>query len=969
MRVALLPAGVALALTPLLGSAQDAPATPSDDATTLDRIEVTGSRIKRTDVETSQPVFTLNRDEIQAQGLTSVGDVIQNLTANGSTLNTTFNNGGNGETRVSLRNLGSQRTLVLVNGRRWVGGTGLGGSVDLNTIPTAAVERIEVLKDGASTIYGSDAIAGVVNVILRKDFDGAEANAYVGVFDKGDGFNQSYDFTVGSSSERWSAMFGIGYVKQDEVWAGDRPISAVPVFGSLPGTRGSPSSEPGNFGIFDFDTGLLTQPDGEYGFFIPDPANGPTAFIPNPGLGLFSLYNFAPANYLTTPQERFSIYGNTSLDITDNIRFKTTVTYNSRKSAQLLAATPLTNQAYAGDDPVGISADSIYNPFGQDVNVFFRRMAETGGRQANQDVRTVAFDGAFEGSFEIGERFFDWETGYFYGENKNNVTSTGNFQLSNVFNAIGPSAIDPATGTPVCLGIAGDLDSVIDGCVPLNLLGGPGTVTQDMLDYVTFVQHDELAYKQKTYYANIGGDLFDLPGGALAFSFGIEHRTESGYDSPDALLNSGDTSGNARTATNGGYSVDEAYLELAIPVLADVPFAKLLDFSVASRYSDYSNFGNTTNNKFGFRWKPFDDLMIRGNWSEGLRAPSIGELFAGQGDSFPGITDPCATFVQGDPNPNGPPPPACAGVPVYNQPAPQFRITQGGNPNLLPETSESKTLGFVYAPSWLEGLDVSLDWWKVDIESAIVLQSAQAIIDGCYRSGVAANCASVTRTPTGQVSNLLAVPNNIGVFSTEGYDMTVGYRLPETAWGKFSFIWDTTYVSNLYADTNGDGVFSEDPQSGEAGNNVGEYFGAVNINNWRIRSNLSARWEMGDWGATWFIRYFSPQDESCVGTPNVPAAQRATLCSDPNRITNLDGDDPGTEPDGPVARPENRIPSAVYNDVSVFWKAPWNAKITLGINNVLDKDPPIAITAQNNSFDPAYEIPGRFFYMQYNQKF
>ena len=194
MRVALLPAGVALALTPLLGSAQDAPATPSDDATTLDRIEVTGSRIKRTDVETSQPVFTLNRDEIQAQGLTSVGDVIQNLTANGSTLNTTFNNGGNGETRVSLRNLGSQRTLVLVNGRRWVGGTGLGGSVDLNTIPTAAVERIEVLKDGASTIYGSDAIAGVVNVILRKDFDGAEANAYVGVFDKGDGFNQVLRF-------------------------------------------------------------------------------------------------------------------------------------------------------------------------------------------------------------------------------------------------------------------------------------------------------------------------------------------------------------------------------------------------------------------------------------------------------------------------------------------------------------------------------------------------------------------------------------------------------------------------------------------------------------------------------------------------------------------------------------------------------------------------------------------------------
>ncbi|SFK38612.1 TonB-dependent Receptor Plug Domain, partial [Lysobacter sp. cf310] len=159
----------------------------SKDPTTLDRIEVTGSRIKRADIETSQPIFSLSREDISAQGLTSVGDVIQNITSNGSTLNSTFNNGGNGETRVNLRNVGSNRTLVLVNGRRWVGGTGLGGAVDLNTIPTAAVERIEVLKDGASTIYGSDAIAGVVNVILRRNFEGAEANAYIGAFDKGDG--------------------------------------------------------------------------------------------------------------------------------------------------------------------------------------------------------------------------------------------------------------------------------------------------------------------------------------------------------------------------------------------------------------------------------------------------------------------------------------------------------------------------------------------------------------------------------------------------------------------------------------------------------------------------------------------------------------------------------------------------------------------------------------------------------------
>ncbi|UNK50785.1 TonB-dependent receptor [Lysobacter sp. S4-A87] len=946
---------LAVGTTALAGTgaavAQDAP----QEATTLDRIEVTGSRIKRTDIETSQPIFSLSRDDIQAQGLTSVGDVIQNLTANGSTLNTSFNNGGNGETRVSLRNLGSNRTLVLVNGRRWVGGTGLGGAVDLNTIPTAAVERIEVLKDGASTIYGSDAISGVVNVILRQNFEGAEANAYLGQFDKGDGSRQAYDFTIGTSSDRFQAMLGVGYVKEEPVMAGDREISKEPVFGSRPGTRGSLANVPANVAIFDGSS--FNNPDGDYGIFVPD-ASAPNGW--RPFAGLPDQYNFAPANYLLTPQERYSVFGNASLDITDDIRFKTTVTYNSRRSTQLLAATPLVIDASSGDAGF-ISADSIYNPFGQDINEVFRRMTETGGRIFDQDVRTVVFDGAFEGTLTLNEKPYDWEAGYFYGENKANNTTNGLFQTSHVLNAAGPSFVD-AQGVARC----GAPGAVIDGCVPINLLGAEGSVTQDMLDYSTFVAHDELFYKQKTYYANIGGEVFDMPAGALAFSFGMEHRTEFGYDSPDALINSGDTSGNARTATRGGYSLDEAYLELAIPVLADLPGAKLLDFSLATRYSDYSNFGDTLNSKFGFRWKPIDDLMVRGNWSEGFRAPSISELFTGQADSFPAIADPCAGSIQGTPNPGIPA--GCAGIPAYNQPNGQVRITVGGNPDLGPEKSETVTFGFVYSPSWAEGLDVSLDWWQIEIDEAIFLQTGQAILDNCYRSGVASACALISRTPSGQIADLLSVPTNIGKMETEGFDMTVGYRLPETSWGKFSFTWDTTYVSNLYIDTNGDGLYSEDPISGEAGNNVGEYFGASFTNNWRIRSNLQARWEMGDWGVSWFVRYFSPQEEICLG-PNVPANQRAQLCSDPTRRTALDGNDPGLAPDAPAARPLNRIPSATYNDMQVSWQAPWNAKVSLGINNIFDRDPPVAITAFANSFDPAYDVPGRFFYMTYNQKF
>ncbi|MDQ3287685.1 MAG: TonB-dependent receptor [Pseudomonadota bacterium] len=912
--------------------AQDAaPAPAEQEATTLDRIQVTGSRISRTDIETSQPVFTLSREDITAQGLTSVGDVIQNITSSGSTLNSTYNNGGNGETRISLRNLGSNRTLVLVNGRRWVGGTGLGGAIDLNTIPTAAVERIEVLKDGASAIYGSDAIAGVVNVILRQNFDGAEANAYIGQYDQGDGQRSAVDFTVGSSGDRWSAMFGVGYVEEEPVMAGDRAISAVPVFGASPGFGGSFGTPNGNYAIIDPVTGEWQNPDGEYGVFVADPSD-PRGWRPYTGIA--DNFNFAPDNYLITPQERTSLFANGSVDITDNVRFIATAQYNERRSEQLLAASPIFQ--FGGP---GISANSIYNPYGRTVNAIARRFNEGGFRVFRQDVNTFAFNGVFEGSFEVGERFFDWEAGMFYGRNDEADITTGLVQLSRFNQAIGPSFRE-ADGTPRC----GTPTAPIANCVPLDLLSGAGTITQEMADGVTFVAQDQFGYEQKTHYANIGGELFDLPGGPLAFSFGVEQREESGFDQPDALINSGDTSGNARTATAGGYSVDEAYLELSIPVLADLPFAQLLDFSVATRYSDYSTFGDTLNSKFGFRWKPIDDLLIRGNWAEGFRAPSINELFSGQADSFPNLTDLCAGAVQGQPRPPAEIPAGCAGIPQYNQPNTQIRITVGGNPSLQPETAVSKTLGLVYSPSFVEGLDLSLDWWNIRLENTVSFISATEILNDCYVLQLPEACSLVTRNPDGSIADLLSSGINRDSRETEGYDLTVGYRLPENNWGKFSFVWDTTYMTLNEFNDDGDNL-------------VGEY--ASRDNNWRIRSNLATRWEQGDFGATWNVRYFSGQDEPC----SVASSQRAALCSDPGRFTN----NPVTGL--PQPSPENYIPSVTYNDASVYWKAPWNARITLGANNILDRDPPRSVDTFANSFDPQYEIPGRFYYMRYAQSF
>ncbi|PPU09078.1 TonB-dependent receptor domain-containing protein [Xanthomonas arboricola] len=916
--------------------------------TNLDKIEVTGSRIKRADVETSQPVFSMSRQQIESQGLTSIGDVIQNISSGGSALNSNVNNGGNGETRVNLRNLGSNRTLVLVNGRRWVGGTGLGGAVDLNTIPTAAVERIEVLKDGASTIYGSDAISGVVNIILRQNFDGAEANAYFGQYDKGDGSRESYDFTIGSTGDRWHATLGVGYVKEEPVWAGDREISSVPVFGAVAGTGNSTTIPGGRFGIFG-PTG--TSATGT-------PTFGATRFNGTPGFSITNdggttsrnytaadSYNFAPANYLVTPQERKSVFADAGLSITDNVRFKTTVTYNERESSQILAPMPVVLGRSApgtnGADIV-ISANNIYNNTGRDIDYIQYRAEETGGRIFTQNVKTFGFSGAFEGDFEVGQRFFNWEAGMFYGKNDQTDRTTGLFNISALRNALGPSFVD-AGGVARC----GTAASTIDGCVPMNMLSGPGSLTPEMLGYAGFNAHDLYGYEQKTYFGNIGGELFDLQGGAFAFPFGAEHREESGFDDPDALINSGDTTGNARTATNGGYKLDEAYLELAVPLLADLPGAQLLDFSLATRYSDYSNFGDTTNSKFGFRWKPITDLMIRGNWSQGFRAPSINELFQGVSDTFEDVRDPCAgSFSDG--SVNGTRPGSCGAVPAYAQANPQVRTATGGNPNLQPETSTSKTLGFVFSPSWVTGLDISLDWWNIEIEDAIDTQTVQETLDSCYLAGIANACSLIQREPTGEVSNLLAVPNNIAKIEAEGYDLTVGYRLPDTAWGSFSVVWDSTYMSKFVVEKP-----LQDPET-----RVGLYRGgSARDNNWRIRSNLMLNWELGDVGGSASMRYYSSQVENCTGANVATPANVALLCSDPDRVT------------AAGAAPRNHVPSVTYTDLAAYWKAPWNARVTVGVNNAFDRDPPQAATAFANSFDSQYEIPGRFYYMRYTQKF
>lgn len=967
----------ALAVGTLAGTS--AAVAQEQEVTELDRVEVTGSRIKSVDIETSQPILTLTRKDIEATGVTSIGDVVQQISTSGSALNTTFNNGGNGQTQIDLRNLGANRTLVLVNGRRWV--TGITGAVDLNTIPLAAVERVEVLKDGASALYGSDAIAGVVNIITRQDFDGASASAFIGTTSEGDGTQQAYDFVIGSSGEKSAVMLGANYVKQEPVFAGDREISEVPAFGLPANSVLAGASSTSRFGRYDWagNPGTATLIPGSAGCAnnqVCDPAVAGQ-------LRPFSLatdgFNFAPENYLSTPQERIGLFGQVRYDLADWVSFKAEAMYNERRSEQYLAPQPL---AFGSTLPAGfnsptslsytfdVSEFSMYNPLGVPVTRVQKRMPTFAPRRFFNDVDTFRFAAGFDGTFEIGERFFAWDVGYNYADNQETDVTLGLQNLARVRDAVGPSMLDPTTNRPICVTTPGDPTTVIQGCVPLNLFTNSENMTPEMIDYINYVDHADIQDEMYSYTANLSGDIVELPGGMMAFATGVEHRRVTGAFTPDALASSGLTSGSQSTSTRGGYDVDEFYLELNIPLLKDVAGADLLEFNIAGRYSDYSTFGDTINPKFGFKWKPFEDLLVRGNWGKGFRAPSIAELFTGVADSFPVLVDPCDAANLGASNATGMLSPealaavsancAADNVPAdYAQSNPQIRTSVGGNPNLRPETSETKTFGFVYSPGFAEGLSVSLDWWKIDIEDPIQAVGVQTALDDCYQRDPsnrdAFACSLITRDPTtGDVADFNATITNQGSLKVEGYDMNVTYGF-ETGFGKFTVNWDSSYITDYLTQLS--------PTS-DVVSRVGNY--TTNVPIWRLRSNISLAWERGDWDASLKGRYYSALDEDCSSVITAAYYQGQpeleNLCSDPNR----QGEDFAG---GAVRIPENELEETWYWDAQVGVKLPWNARVAVGVNNLFDEDPPVAYQPFANSFDPQYEIPGQFYYLRYDQKF
>lgn len=1006
------------------------------DTTRLDAIEVTGSRIKRTDYETAQPVAVVTREDIERTGLTNLGDILQRIPAAGSALNRNFNNGGNGQTEIDLRNLGSIRVLVLVNGHRWVSGTSLADSaVDLNTIPVSIIERIEVLKDGASAVYGSDAITGVVNIITQKQFMGFGFNAHSQAFTDGLGRALQTNLSLGTVGEKTSMFIDFNFVRQAELYAGEREQSRVPKHNTnlvLSGrnftdefvfTRGSAINPEGYF-IFvpnaDVQNAMnagSTGPGsagekcpvlvGAQGL-APDPTGGEVPVLPTEELagvniclispmrgdfinavgagGMDTLataagkfryngsifgepdpyqHNYAPANYLLTPFGQDSMFTQLNHSFYEWLNLSSQVLYNVSYSDQELAEEPLRVGDLLAAPPFSqayISRDNIYNPLGMDIGradpasglvgfgAVVRRMVEAGPRIANREASTIFLKNQFDGVFDYANYLFSYDAGYSYGRTERVIDVEGTFNMERVAAALGPTtSADGLTGCP---------SLAHPNCVPLNLFGPTGSITPEMLEYVMYTATETNTSNVQDVFANISTEFSGLSGllpndflkDPIGVAVGVEYREDAFKEIPDPFTTLGVSSGLNGRATRGRQNVREAYVELALPLMADKPYVEVLDLSIAGRYTRYNTFDPKWTGKAGLRWKPIDDLLVRGTYSQSFRAPNLQELYLGATDSFPFVDDPCEQI---DPSTNQPVDRTpgtdvdqncdAEGVPEQPSTSAQVYTVFEGNPDLEPEVANTFTTGFVWSPEAIRDFNVYVDYWNIDLQDFVGFVGPGLILQVCYeRPAETARpdefCDKVERDPaTGQLQRISASPVNFARLQTSGLDVAFDYVLPVAdwipdaiGWGTFKFAMDSQFLLDYTQEVNVPG--SEGPSE----NLRGQDFGDQPLP--KLKFNTTLSWGRENMSAAWSVRFLQGTTESC-DDGFAPSLSSLGLCSHPDADLS-DGIDDST----------NEYDDTFYHNVQFGYTVPgMNTEFTVGMLNVFDQDPPVSYSAFANS--------------------
>ncbi len=933
-------AGLSLAALSTVAYAQDEPAD--------DEILVTGSRIRQDPLAAGKPVLNLDEEDLDRSGLNSVGDFLQRIPSSGGGLNSKVNSSGNfgnppdgggvgaGSAEIDLRYLTSRRTLVLVDGLRWVNGasaSGVPGATDLNTIPSSIIERFEILQDGASPIYGSDAIAGVVNIITKKEQEGFAASAQLGAYRQGDGVSQDYQLSWGAGTDRTRIFFAGQYVHQNSVDSADRDLSDFPV-ATLDQCIGTCSSAT-PFGRFLFTDPML----GDQDLTLADGFQYTGANPAYPGdfknFSTADRFNFSPFNYVLTPQERVGFMTQITSDISDSIQFRGKALYNNRQSVNQAAPIPLFIGPFGGNgnrvDTISIDVTNPFNPLGFTLDGtgvgpgygVFRRFFEAGPRHFEQNVDTYYVSATFSG--DLGENWF-WDASAFWSRNNASQIANGIVNSAKLEQALGPIA--------ACTG----------SCVPFNVFGGPGSITQAMIDFVTFDQQDFSEQEIWDLQMNVSGDLFNLWAGPLAFAAGYEHRDQSGFFNPDPIVSAGDTADIPAQPTAGGFNADEIYGEFRLPILNDVAFARTIEADFAIRHSAYSTGFKTTAIKYGGRWQVTDDFTVRGGFTEGFRAASIGELFGSASRFDALLVDPCSAPVAPGLAANC----TSLGVPgAYTQINAQISVTVGGNPLLSAEESDAWNVGFTYAPQWdgffLGNFVAEANYYDIEIEGAIQAVDPQDQLDGCVATLDPGFCGGIARNSAGFITGFSNQLTNIGGINTRGLDWSFAFDIP-VGNTDIAVQWLSTRLFDYTEISPASTGFLEVSREGRLRSIPQQAFP-------RLKSTLIADWDLGavSLRSTW--RYISGLREQCRGFTAILAIPDAVGCSNYNAAN-----------DGLST---NRLKAKLYMDVSASLAIGERMEATVGVNNVLDTDPPPCFSCQAGGYDPStYDVPGQFGYVR-----
>jgi iron complex outermembrane receptor protein len=883
-----------------MSAAKSPPVDPSGA-----EIVVTGSRLPSTSLTSSAPVNVLNSAQIKATGATNVRELLRVLPAATATTGESAGRGNSGTATVALRGLSAVNTLVLINGRRVLANSA-GGTVDLNSIPFAAIDRVEVLQDGASAIYGSDAIAGVVNLITKQSYDGLLLNAYYGISSRGDLPTRQFDATFGHSWDRGGFVISGSYRKADGNHIADRPISRdvdwrdrggrnfrdpLPIVSAFAGIN---PADPNAQYIIKSGVKQVTSTADLRPFVFPD-TDTPLS-SGNDGI------NFWQYETSSDDIDTANVYFNGHYDVTSGITAYVEASYNHRHSLGYLA--PDYIGAVYGN-PVIVAADNIYNPFGQALSVA-RSFTE-------EPIRDRRQNDVHDNTYRIiaglkGDLFGNWKWDASY-----------NYQHLDEYSFLGHgivySKIQEAAGGPATCNHA------VDGCVPINLFGGVGSVTPEMLDFVTADSSSNASSSLKSAVVNASGSLFDLPAGPVNLAIGGEYREETYSLSFDELSQQNAFVGRTLepNASPPARKIGEVYAELGVPILKDLPLIRSLDVEAAVRYSHYNAFGGTTNPKIGIKWRPIHDLLIRGTWGTGFRAPTFTEAYGGQTNGFQPIIDPCigANYANY---------PGCGGHQVVSTSTGAFVLT-GGNPNLKPETAKNLTVGLVYTPSFLPGLAFTVDYYRIKKSNIIGSPNVNFIIEQNALNG--SFPGAVVRGSDGVIADVVALRDNLLTEEIKGIDAEVVYATGMHSWGKLNLQGNLTYLDS----------FKLPPAPGVAAvERVGTYeqqYGTLA----RFRANALITWTLDKFSVSYNGRF--------VGA-----------------VRNEDGlqDSAGRYP-----RAKSYIQHDLQFNVNID---PGDMTFTLGVRNILDRMPPFLEGNYANGFDQTtFDSIGRYFYTSVQKKF